>query len=288
MSDDNQLMINDESGLAVTRSGGTGGGVEIAKSKAAQEVQASLVIAKRFPRDESLAYNRIIESCKRLSLADVALYSYPRGGTNISGPSIRLAEVLAQSWGNIDCGVRELERRGKNSLAESYCWDLETNFRVRKEFEVPHEIKAGGRMKQLTDQRDVYELVANNGARRLRACILSVIPRDITDAAVKQVKATIAAGDGKEPLIDRTRKMVVAFKEHFGVTIEMIEKKLGHKLDQIDSEEFVELFGIYNILKDKGAKRGDFFDFPKDDTDGKAAELAEKLEGKGDNGGSKS
>jgi len=125
--------------------------VEIEKSRAVQEVQAALVIAKKFPRDLTAAFTKIIESCKRPSLASQALYKYPRGGQVITGPSIRLAEVIAQNYGNLDFGVRELERRNNVSIAESYCWDIESNTRQTKVFEVPHEIYTKNGTKKLTD-----------------------------------------------------------------------------------------------------------------------------------------
>lgn len=235
--------------------------VEIEQSRAVQEVQAALVIAKKFPRDTNAAYTRVVEACKRITLANQATYSYPKGGKVVTGPSIRLAEVLAQNWGNLDFGVRELERRDSSSHAEAYCWDMETNVRQKKVFEVPHEIMLKtGQMKRITDPRDIYELVANQGARRLRACIIGIIPGDIVDGAVDQCKRTIAKGDDT-PLVDRVRKMLVAFLQ-YQITTEMIEKRLGHKTDLIDYEEFVDLYGIFNAIKDKQAKRTDFFDFP--------------------------
>ena len=69
----------------------------IATTRAAQEVQAAMVIAKKFPRDAIQAEKRILDACKRKLLAENAMYVYPRGGTTIEGPSIRLAEVLAQN-----------------------------------------------------------------------------------------------------------------------------------------------------------------------------------------------
>jgi hypothetical protein len=250
----------------------------IEQSRAVQEVQASLIIAKRFPRDLNTAYSRIIESCKRLSLANTAFYSYPRGGEVVSGPSIRLAEVIAQSYGNLDFGVREIERRIGASVAEAYCWDMETNTRQTKIFEVGHEIytKKNG-IKKLTDPRDIYEIVANNGARRLRACILGIIPADITEAAVNQCRQTISKGTG-EPIADRIRKLVVAFKD-IGVNQEMLEGRLNHKIDLTTVEEIVELTGIYTAIRDKQAKRQDFFEFIDDESqeDGKAAALRQKL-----------
>jgi hypothetical protein len=237
--------------------------VEIEKSRAVQEVQAQLIIAKKFPRDKTAAVTRIVEDCKRFNLASVAMYRYPKGGQVVTGASIRLAEVMAQNYGNLDFGVREIERRGSVSIAESYCWDLESNTRQVKVFEVPHEIWAKGKMKRLTDPRDIYELVANQGSRRLRACILGIIPADIQEAAVNQVKKTLAAGNG-EPLIDRIRKMVLAFKE-MQITQEMIAKFVEHEVDLITPEELVELQGVYTSIRDKQAKISDFFDYNEKD-----------------------
>ena len=41
------------------------------------------------------AMDKILQACTRPSLAEGALYSYSRGGSEITGPSIRLAEVAA-------------------------------------------------------------------------------------------------------------------------------------------------------------------------------------------------
>jgi len=74
---------------------------EIASTRAAQEVQAAMVVAKKFPRDVTASLARILTNCKRKALAEQAVYAYPRGKEVVSGPTIRLAEVLAQSWGNM-------------------------------------------------------------------------------------------------------------------------------------------------------------------------------------------
>lgn len=249
---------------------------EIEKSRAMQEVQASLIIAKRFPRDINQVFTRIMESCKRPSLAASAMYKYPRGGEMVTGPSIRLAEVMAQNYGNLDFGVREIERKQGVSIAESYCWDMETNVKQTKIFEVPHEIHTKKGKKTLVDPRDIYELVANNGARRLRACILGIIPADITEAAVSQCKMALSKGNG-EPIADRIRKMLMAFKD-LGVSQEMIEKRLSHPMDLTTPDEIVELTSIYTSIRDKVAKRSDFFDFIEDDVqDSKAEELKNRI-----------
>lgn len=247
---------------------GNGGMIAVASSRQAQEVQAMAAIAKRFPRDQETAYTRIMTSCQRKGLAEGALYSYPRGGTQITGPSIRLAEALAQNWGNLDFGIVELEQRDGESTVMAYCVDLETNTRQTKIFQVAHERHTKTGVTNLTDPRDVYELVANQGARRLRSCILGVVPGDIIDAAVTQCEKTLTSG--KEPIIDRIRVMATKFKEDFNVTVEMLEKRLMHKLDATNEQEMVSLRKIYTSLKDGMSKRADWFSV--DDLSAKAPE----------------
>ena len=45
----------------------------------------------------------------------------------------------------------------------------------------------------ITDDRDIYELEANMSARRIRACILQMIPGDVTDAAVAACRKTASS-----------------------------------------------------------------------------------------------
>lgn len=229
--------------------------IEVAR--AIQEVQGAIVSAKKFPRDTLVAFKRIIDACKRQSLAKEAIYSFPRGGEVVSGPSIRLAEVLAQSWGNLDFGIRELSQKDGESEIMSFCWDLETNVRQTRIFTVKHEKFSKKGVRKLDDPRDVYENNANNGSRRLRACILGIIPGDVVDAAVEQCKRTLEAGDGAS-IQDRIRSAVLAFSE-LGITQENLEKRLGHKMETTIGKELVELQSIYKSLKDNVAKREDFF-----------------------------
>jgi hypothetical protein len=227
------------------------------EAKAVAEVQAAYVIAKKFPRNESEAYASIMDACKRPTLAEQSMYAYPRGGTLVKGPSIRLAEALARSWGNLDCGVREISQGNGVSVAEAYAIDLQTNTRITKVFHVPHKRDTKKGVTRLTDSRDIYELVANQGARRLRACILGIIPGDVIEAAVNRCAQTLESSD--VPIAEQVRKMISAFDE-LGVKVEHLEKRLGHNLDATIPAEIVTLKSIYKSIKDGMAKREDFFE----------------------------
>ncbi|SFM44339.1 hypothetical protein [Salibacterium qingdaonense] len=230
---------------------------QASSSREMEEVKGQIFMAKQFPRNVFQSEQRILDNCKRTGLAKDAVYQYPRGGTKVEGPSIRLAEVLAQNWGNLSFGVKELEQREGESVALAYAWDLETNVRQEKTFTVKHSLKANGNIKKLTDPRDIYEKVANDGSRRVRACILGIIPGDVVEKAVEQCSETLRNGNSK-PLKERISEMLKAFQK-YKVTQAEIEAQLGYNTDAFTEYDIVELGKIYNSLKDGMSKKEDWF-----------------------------
>lgn len=233
------------------------GTVEIESQRAIAEVQASLTIAKARPRDPHTAFEKMLESCSRPAFAMKAFYSYPRGGQTVSGPSIRMAEELARIWGNMEYGIRELSQRDGETEMEAYAWDLETNMKSSQRFTVKHESHTRQGVKQLVDPRDIYELGANLGARRLRSRILAILPPDYVDGAIQQCTIT-SSGGGQKSMEDRIKEMLRAFAT-FGVKKQHLETRIGMKLADMLPEQFSTLIGIYNSLKDGQTKTSDWF-----------------------------
>jgi hypothetical protein len=246
---------------------------EVEGQRAIAEAQAAMVIAKRFPRDQIAAMDRIQQACTRPTLAEGALYTYGRGGSDVTGPSIRLAEALAQAWGNMQFGIRELDQRDGESTVEAFAWDVEMNTRQVKVFQVKHERHTRQGAKKLSDPRDIYELVANQGARRLRACILGIIPGDVVESAVKQCEVTLKTKADVTP--ERIQSLLAKFSE-MGVSKEQIEKRIQRRIDALTPALLVQLGKIYNSLKDGMSAASDWFEAelakPKMD----AAEVAPK------------
>lgn len=238
------------------KAGSYNGVVAVEQQRSIAEVQAAVIMARQFPRDQVQAINRIKMACQRPALAEVAMYAYNRGGSDVTGPSIRMAEALAQAWGNIQFGVRELSQANGESTVEAYAWDLESNVRQSKVFQVPHIRHTRNGSKRLTDPRDIYELAANNGARRLRACILGILPGDVVEMAVEECNATMTA---KVDLNEKkVTKLVEAF-EALGVSKEMLEDRIQRPIDTITPAMYVSLAKIGNSLKDGISKASDWF-----------------------------
>lgn len=231
--------------------------IEPESQRAIAEVQASIMLAKKFPRDVQEAYDRIMIACQRPGLAEAAIYSYAKGGTEITGPSIRLAEVIAQNWGNIQFGIRELDQRNGESTMEAFAWDMETNVRQTKVFQVKHIRHTKKGSYALDDPREIYEMTANQGARRLRSCILGIIPGDITEAAVNESEQTMKAKADTGP--DGIKKMLAQF-ETLGVAKEQIEKRIQRRIDSITAAQMVGLRKVFNSLRDNMSVISDWFE----------------------------
>lgn len=227
-------------------------------SREMEEVKGQIFMAKQFPRNQFEAQKRILDACKRTKLAKAAIYSYPRGGQNVTGPSIRLAETVAQNWGNISFGFKELDQDDDESEAMAYAWDVETNTRQERIFKVPHYRYTRKGTQHLTDPRDIYELVANNASRRVRACILSVIPGDIFESAIEECNKTIS-GDNPEPIKDRVAYVLNGAKENFGVTQAQIETYFGYPASEFSERDYQQINSIFNSINDHQTKVTDWF-----------------------------
>lgn len=251
---------------APAESGGTRQVTSVAgntdSSRAVAEVQAAMMIARMNPRDEIAAMNRILNACMRPTLADASVYTYAKGGTDVSGPSIRLAEAIAQSWGNMQFGMRELEQANGESTVQAYAWDVETNTRREITFQVPHIRYTRSGSKKLEDPRDIYEMVANQGARRLRACILAVIPGDVTEAAVIQCEKTMRTKADTSP--EAMQKMLDTFAE-FGISKDHIQKRIQRNIEAIAPAQVVALKKIYVSLRDNMSVPSEWFEINEDD-----------------------
>jgi hypothetical protein len=237
----------------------TGGGASAAAlaSREAQDIMMQMMCARQFPRDPIRATDRALNAFTRPELCEEAMYAYSRGGSDVSGLSIRAAEVLAQCWGNIRTGVAELVRGAGQSELLSFAQDLETGFSDEKRFFVQHwrDTKQGG--KAVTGERDVYELGANMGARRKRACILAVIPKDVQAACERQIEITLKQKAEVTP--DSIKALLQAF-EKYGVTKEQIEKRIQRHIDAMLPAQLVQMRRIFASLKDGMSSAEEWFE----------------------------
>lgn len=231
--------------------------VSVEQQRAIAEIQARMLIARANPRNPIAATDNILRDCARRTLAEAALYQYSRGGQSVSGPSIRLMETIARRWGNVSSGIKEISRTDGYSECVAYAWDLETGFYDERQFQIRHwrDTKQGGY--RLTDERDIYELIANMGQRRKRAVLMAVIPGDVVEAATEQCEETL--NTNVDMSTEALQRMVAAFGA-YGVTQAHIEKRIQCRLQAVRPAQVVQLRKIYTSLKDEMSAPADWFD----------------------------
>lgn len=235
------------------------GAIAVQQSAAMVRELARMQLAIARPRDPFVATEKIKRMCEREALAAVATYTYVKGGTKISGPSIRLAEVIAQCWGNLTLEKAEIERGNGYSMMRVSALDLETNTESHMDFRVSHIIDTQKGPKILTSERDIYENNMNQGSRRLRSCILSLIPGDVVDAALDECEKTLKAQVGDEKQFhEKVRKLLKAFA-NLGINRKMVEERIGRTISAMEPSQYIRLVEIGNSIRDGMSTVDDWF-----------------------------
>jgi hypothetical protein len=234
---------------------------QVESSRAVAEVAAMVRIAQDNPRDLDRARRQMLASCDQYPMAERAFFSYRRGGSVISGPSVHLARELARCFGNITYGVSEIDRDDVLGRSEilAWAWDVESNTREAITFVVPHQRDAGGERKPLAEIRDVYENNANQGARRLREALLDLLPPWFVEEAKGRATATLERGDSAEPFDMRRAKAATWFAEVAGVTRAQLEDKLGRAFADWTPVDLAQLTVLRTSLQRREITRDEAF-----------------------------
>ena len=223
----------------------------VEQSRAVAEVQAAIIVAQQCPRNIQDAIAQMEQSCTQMALAERAFYRYSRGGAAVSGPTVHLARELARCFQNVQYGLAELRRDDEHGESEMqvYAWDVQTNTRSAQVFIVPHKRDKRGGPERLVDLRDIYENNSNNGARRLRQAIFSILPPWFVERAKDLCSRTLAEGGGK-PLPQRIADAIKVF-EAKGVTVDQLEQKLDRATSRWTEHDVAQLVVVYRSI-DRG------------------------------------
>ena len=261
---------------------------EYQESKQLAEVKGKMFLARQFPRDPERSLQAVLKECQIPKLAEAAQYEYPKGDTVVTGPSIRLVEVLARHWGNIDSGVTEIDTYADHTVVKAYAWDLEGNVSDEKTFSVPHKRTTKKGSYKLTDERDIYEMVANKAARRKRSCLLAVMPGWYVEAALDACNDTLRKSVSNGRSMDEVRASLLSAFAEVGITAVDIEARMGRPIDKLNENDVVKLRHLYSAIKDGFVKAADAFgtteqsasaDLPSEDEENALEALNRELTG---------
>jgi hypothetical protein len=222
------------------------------------ELDTQIATAKMYPRNVATCIKKAIELVQLdQEIAESCIYALPRKKkirdknndytehtTYIKGESVRLAEIVASTWGNIQCQARILGNDGRAVTVEAGAWDMENN--VKMSAQAMRSILSSTGQTYSHDMQLVTIQAAQAIAKR--NAIFSVIPKALVkrvyDAAVKT-----AVGDQKK-LEQRIALLFVKF-EKMGISPKKILDYFGkEEAKQITADEVAEMIGIGTAIKE--------------------------------------
>jgi hypothetical protein len=224
------------------------------------EIDTQIATAKAFPRSLTLFRDKALSMATfSEDIAASCTYALPRGGSRLEGPSIRLAEIVAASYTNVQYGGRVIANDGKMITAQGVCIDLENN--VKATVEVNRKItgKDGKPFNQ-----DMQVMTGNAAiAIAVRNAIFKVIPGALVSAI--QEKAKEVARGSAETLVVRRDKAIAYFKS-IGVKEDQLCSVLEiKKVEDIDLDKLETLTGMKAAIKNGEATVQSLFESAKDD-----------------------
>ena len=193
----------------------------------------------------------MLTACDKDLFAEGAYYSFPRGKSVVSGPSIKMAREAARIYGNYRYGFFITHDDDDARAITAWAWDCEKNNRMSASdfFKKLVQRRTGDVTNWVTpDERDLRELTFRRASILIRNCILALLPGYFVDNAVAVCKATVAGG-AKSDLKERVSKMLTAFEE-LGISEDQLTNYLGKPVGACSREQLSELRGIIESIRE--------------------------------------
>lgn len=247
-------------------------------------VQARFVVAIQRPRDTMDFRSRLLHECKRPGFAEVAMFKRPVGKkkmpngkweeTFAEGPSIRMIETCLQLYRNVQATSTTVYDGPDLRIIKVLVIDFENNISFEQEVNVPKAVEKRGYDGQPPKGREVlgkrlnsegeetYLVAATDDevtikqaalvSKALRTCGQRLLPRDVIEEAIAQIRATKTAEVKADP--DAAKKKIADAFSTLGVNPSDIGAYLGHSIDRATPAEVVKLREIYSSIKDGESK----------------------------------
>ena len=228
-------------------------------------IEARYIIAERHPRDFDVVREKLLKDCNRPSFAGVAIYHKPIG-KGIEGPSIRFAEAALRAMGNVDVSTQTVYDDEERRIVRVSVTDLEANLPYSQDVTITktverRKLQAGDtplrtRLNSYGDMLYILpgtddDILNKQGAlisKAVRTLGLRIVPGDLVDEAMVEVRATQRRKDAEDPDAAK-RNLFDSFVEQ-GVTVEQLKEYLGHAGATLNPKELTDLRGLFAALRD--------------------------------------
>ena len=211
-------LVREEEATSIVESVGA---ISVIGAQERAEIDMQIATAKKYPRSIS----RFVKQARSLALATPQIaaqcsYAIPRGGKTIVGASIRLAEIVAPSWGNCRYGSRVTDIGDRFVTVQGLFYDLENNVAVT--VDVKRRITNSSGVRYNDDM--IQQTCQAAGSIGVRNAIFRGIPGGIVEAI--RLEAEDVALGKKDGLTVQVGKALAYFKDEHKITAKKIFKTL--------------------------------------------------------------
>jgi hypothetical protein len=222
------------------------------------EIDSQIATARRFPRKLDVFRQRAVElATTSEDFARRMQYRLERKYKNretgqwetkiITGPSIRMAEVVTHCYGNIRSAGRIIAEDDTTVTAEGIAMDLENNNAVR--IEVTNSIVNAEGRRYTTDMVIVTKARAVATARR--NAIFGVVPRVLVEEILLDVGEKMQRATPKRSHADQVASMLSMVKELHGITKKKVLAFLGRTHDKdVTVKDLQRIAGVLTSIED--------------------------------------
>lgn len=264
---------NRQTGAALALAQDTG----MVQALARAEIDQQIATAHQFPRSLTRVTRNItgLVTISQEAAAECN-YALPRGGKTITGPSIRLAEVVASQWGNcrVASRVTVIDRRDKFIEAEALFHDLETNAAVLKRVRT----KIASANGQIYND-DMITMTGNAAqSKAMRNAIFAGVPKAVWGRAYNEALALVK-GDMKT--LPERRKAALSALGAFGITPAQVCEILSVAGEaDIGLDQLVQIGGFVQALKTEETTVDDLLAAARPESEKHHAGVVQRIEQK--------
>jgi hypothetical protein len=219
-------------------------------------IDRCVVTAREYPRDlEKIVADVMLSATMDIDIAGECFYSLERKGADgvnvIEGPSVRLAELFVQQWGNLRADTIIDDPGPRDISAHCVVWDMEKNTMMK----VTAKRGIMGRKGRYGD--DMIRVTGQAAASvAYRNAVWKVIPMAFVRKVMGACKGKIRGDneDSKTPAketIAQRRTKAVKFWNSLGISNSQIFAKFGiDKLSKLTGDHLVRLAGGWNAIRE--------------------------------------
>lgn len=214
-------------------------------SVGAGQIENLIRVAHEYPRSlDKFMKNAIAMACANDEVAASCFYAKPQAGGTVTGPSVRLAEIIASTYKNLWVQSTPIDEDKRFIVVRGTAWDLESNVCVSYDTKRQITNKHG----QTYADHAIATAYSAAASVAMRNAIFRVVPSAITQPIVQRIRSTIRGDEGT--LDERRAKMVQWFAAQGVDTARICTNLEVDSIINIGLDEFELLMGVTQSIRE--------------------------------------